>query len=260
MGSLIDSLPIFAVYLGTVGFILLSFETGHRIGQFFDSRSDKAVERPQGLMVGGVLAMLTFVLAFTFSMAASRLDERKRNIIDEVNAINSAFLQADLAAEPYRSEIRQLLRDYVELRLEAIQNNSFEQGIAQSIGIHQLLWDQVNQVWQQDPGIPGSLLTQAITRVIEFHERRMESGIRARIPASIWLTLGIISTLTMLTIGSQSGVNRRRDLFQVVPAILAFSALTTLVVDLDRPAQFTQITLSQSATVELLERMEQALE
>jgi predicted benzoate:H+ symporter BenE len=95
---------------------------------------------------------------------------------------------------------------------------------------------------------------QAINEVIDMHEKRVSAGVRNRIPGSIWIALFIISTLTMITMGTQVGLTGKRRLVAIIPLALAFAALATVVVDLDRPQQGL-ITVSQQAMVDLQESM-----
>ena len=80
----LDSLPIVLVFVGTVIFIIAFFEVGFRFGRYSQSRNSKGGDGSLGPMVGSTLAMLAFVLAITFSMAASRYDQRNQNLLDEV--------------------------------------------------------------------------------------------------------------------------------------------------------------------------------
>ena len=114
--ELFDSLSIFSIFIGTAVFILISFEVGYQISKYAQSHYKGKIGTSQGPMVGGILAMLAFVLAFTFSMAASRFDDRKVTVLNEANAINSAYLRADLIAQPHRTEVKRLLREYVDIR------------------------------------------------------------------------------------------------------------------------------------------------
>ena len=61
-----------------------------------------------------------------------------------------------------------------------------------------------------------------------------------------------------MTMGTQAGLLRTRQLVAVVPLTLAFSALTTLVVDLDRPQQGL-VQVGQQSMAELLEMMDRDL-
>jgi len=59
-------------------------------------------------MVGATMALLAFMLAFTFNGAAGRHDARKGLVIEEANAIDKTWLRAGFLAEPYRADIRGL--------------------------------------------------------------------------------------------------------------------------------------------------------
>ena len=251
-----DNISIYFLYVGIFAFLFIFFETGYQFGKYIREHAGKKTDSSQGPMVGGVLVMLAFVLAFTFNIAASRFDARKQSIIEEVNTINTAYLQGDLVAEPYGSEIKRLLRQYVDVRLKAVEENMLETAIYESIELHKLLWVQVTLLVKQNPTSISSSLAQSINKIINLYEKRVNSALRDRIPGSIWLTLILITAFTMLTTGSQTGLIRTRRLVQVIPTVLAFATLVTLVVDLDRPAQLGQIKISHEAMVELQKKMD----
>lgn len=252
-----DTLSVFSIFIGTVLFIFVSFEVGYQVAKYIRSKDEKKTDTTQGPMVGGVLAMLAFVLAFTFSMTASRFDERKQNILLEVNEINTAYLRADLLAEPHKSEMKQLLREYVAVRLNAVEDKQIEIVISKSLEIHKRLWSLVTGAVKQNSTSLNPLLVQSVNNIINLHENRVNAAIRNRIPDSIWLTLILITAFSMVTIGSQTGLIKTRRLIQVIPAVFAFSALITLIVDLDRPAQLGQIQINHEAMIDLQLRMNQ---
>jgi len=254
--ELFDSLSIFSMFIGTAVFILVSFEVGYRISKYAQSHYDGKVDTSQGPMVGGILAMLAFVLAFTFSMAASRFDDRKETVLNEANAINAAYLRADLIAEPHRTEVKRLLREYVDIRLHGLKK--MEITLTRSLELHELLWAQATLAAEQNPKNLNLLLIQSINEVINIHHKRLTVAVRDRIPVDIWLTLYAITAFAMVTVGSQVGLARTRRLNQVIPMVLAFSALITLVADLDRPAQLGLIKVSQEAMVDLEKKMSRA--
>ena len=116
-----DWLPLWALFGATVALILLVVEAGFRVGRWRQRRAEHEREAPVGAIVAAGLGLLAFLLAFTFGMAASRFDTRRGLVLDEANAIGTTYLRAALLPEPHRTEIRTLLRDYVDLRLEAVQ-------------------------------------------------------------------------------------------------------------------------------------------
>ena len=246
---LLDNLPIYVFYFGIVVFILVSFEVGYLIGKHTRKRWDTEASSGIGPMVGGALGMLAFVLAFTFSMAASQNDLRKQNVLNEANAIGTAYLRADLIDEQHGMEIKRLLRDYVNARL-GVNKENIGEALAKSIELHGLLWEEVASVAATAPNTNTSLLIQAINEVIDMHEKRVTAVLFNRIPATIHLTLLIITALTMMMMGVQSGLSGPRRLIAIIPLALAFAALSTVVVDLDRPHRGL-VKINQQAMINL---------
>lgn len=255
--ELFDVLPIMAVYLSIVLLLLVFFEAGYQIGKYMKVRTDKNVSSNVGPMVGGLLAMLAFVLAFTFSMAATQNNLKKQYVIDEANAIETMYLRADLLEEQYQETIKHLLREYVDLRLQAVavgRNEKMKEAVRRSEELHKLLWTQVTTAALAAPGGNNTLAIRSMNEVIELHTKRVVSGFGNRIPFAIWLVLFAISGLTMITMGIQAGFIRLRILVAVVPLILAFSALGAVVVDLDRPYR-SLVKVGQEAMVDLQSKM-----
>ena len=67
-------------------------------------------------IVGAILGLLAFMLAFTFSLAASRFEARRQGVLDEANAIGTTYLRARFLPQPQRDEAARLLREYVDVR------------------------------------------------------------------------------------------------------------------------------------------------
>ncbi len=255
MVAFVESMPIAAIYACVVLLILVACEVGFKLGHHhYLARQDKDAPTSIGPMVGGLLGMLAFVLAFTFSMAAAQYDLRKQNVLNEANAIDTAYLRADLIGEPQSTEVKRLLREYVRVRLQAANTGDISSALPESVAIHKLLWAQAVSVATLKPGANSSMMVQSINEVIGMHEKRITALLHTRIPPSIWIGLLVINFLTMLTLGMQIGLNGKRRLVAVVPLSMAFAVLVTLVVALNRPHSGL-ITVGQQAMVDLQESM-----
>jgi heme/copper-type cytochrome/quinol oxidase subunit 2 len=79
---LLDSLPLWALFVLTVVTVVVAVELGYRLGQFRRRRSEEEKEAPVGAIVGATLGLLAFMLAFTFSLAATRFDSRRMVVLD----------------------------------------------------------------------------------------------------------------------------------------------------------------------------------
>ena len=249
-----DSLPMASCY-AVVAIMMLAFgEAGYQLGARSRTHQDKAAPTALGPMVGGLLGMLGFALAFMFSMASSHHDLRKKNVLEEANSIGTAYLRADLIDRQYETEVKSMLREYVDIRLNAANGSDLDTALAKSVEIHGLMWAQVSAAAVETPSSNSSLMIQACNSVVDMHEKRVAGVLYNRIPSSVWIALFGITALTMITMGAQLGLTGKRRLVAMIPLILAFAVLVTLVVDLNRP-QNGLIKVGQQSMLDLQRNM-----
>ena len=72
----------------------------------------------ESYLVGSMLGLLALLLAFSFSMALDRYEERRHLVMQEANAIGTAYLRTQLLDEPHRSRLSKLLIDYTDNRIK----------------------------------------------------------------------------------------------------------------------------------------------
>lgn len=258
--GLFESLPITVVYILVALTLLAACDIGYRVGVHARTQVDSDAPASLGPMVGGLLGMLAFVLAFTFSMAASLYDLRKQNVLDEANSVGTAYLRADLLDEERGDIFRELLREYVSVRLGAASGEvEMDAALSRSQAIHELLWDQAVEAALLNPNANNSLILQSVNAVIDMHQKRITAALQNRIPGSIWIALAAISILTLMTLGIQVGLSGKRRLIAVVPLSLALSALFILVIDLDRPGGGL-IRIGQQAMTDLQDSFDRSRE
>ena len=246
----LELFPIIIVFLGVTLFMLMFYEVGYQYGKHSINRQDKEAVGALGPMVGGLLGMLAFVLAFTFSIATSQHELRKQNVLDEANSIGTAYLRTDLLDSQYADELKQLLREYVNIRLQAAQGGDMDYTIKRSLEIHDLLWAQVLLAAKEKPNTNTSLVIQSVNEVIDMHEKRVMGALRNRIPSTVWIALFAIIALAMITLGAQIGFTSKRRFVAALTMVLSFAVLVTLVVDIDRP-QTGLISVKQQAMINL---------
>jgi len=252
--TVLDALPLPSLFLLIVVLVLLSIEGGYRLGAFRGRQSEAEKDAPVGAMVGATLGLLAFMLAFTFGMAASRFDARKMLVLEEANAIGTTYLRA--AMLPERNDaVRTLLRDYVNVRLDAVQTNQVAEALPQSDRLQAELWTHAVAIGQQHPNsIVVGLYIESLNEVIDLHAARVTAGLRNRIPGTIWVGLLAIAVMSLGTMGYHSGLAGSSRSLAVLAVAVTFSAVIALVVDLDRP-QEGLLTVSQQALIDLQQSM-----
>jgi hypothetical protein len=233
--GLLDALPLWGLFIVILFVALLSVECGYRLGRYRRDRRKEEKEAPVGTMVGAALGLLAFILAFTFGLAAGRFDTRRQVVLDEANAIGTTYLRAGML--PERAEqIRALLRDYVDVRLEAVRSGNIAEGIRRSENIQQQAWAEAETVAEKNPNsIVVGLFVQSLNEMIDLHAKRLQAGLRSRIPGAIWVGLFAVAVLSLAAMGYLEGLLGSRRSLAVVAVAVAFSVVIELIADLDRP-------------------------
>lgn len=254
--ALIDQVPLWVFYVITAIMAFLSIVSGFRLGTYVRRHNKSDSDAPVGTIVGAMLGLLAFILAFSYGMAASRFDVRKALLLDEVNAIDTALLRADLLPDPQRAETRKLLKKYVDIRSDYGRHpDRLPQILANSEALQDQLWAQVSSLPERNhQAVLVGLYIQSLNEVIDLHSKRVTVGLRYRISPSIWLTLFFVSVLTMLAVGYHVGITGAGS-FWITPVLaLSFSAVILLIADLDRPVGGL-VYVSQEPMVELQQKL-----
>lgn len=179
----LDRFPLWALFVVTILVILLSTEVGFRSAHLVGRRSEIEQKWPLNEIEAATLSLLAFMLAFTFSLAASRFDTRKSLVMDEANALGTTYLRAGILPEPDRTKIRSLLREYLEIRLHAFQSANVGEGIARSGLLQDRLWSEAAVAGEKNPGsIVVGLFITSLNEVIDLHTKRLTQD-RNRMPA-----------------------------------------------------------------------------
>ena len=249
----LDYLPIWAIYPLTLVVGLLAIELGRRVATGWQRRGDGKTEAPAAPIVGATLGLFAFLLAFTFSSASSRFEERKQTVLAESNAIQTAFLRAAALPEPMATNSRNLLRQYVEVRLAGVTVGQVEQAIVKSEQLQKRLWSEaISAANEKSPA--ASLFMTSLNDVISLHEKRVSAGLYNRVPVIIWVALYVILVIAMAVLGYYEKIGGTRRSLSVFGLAIAFAAVLGLIADLDRPGQ-GRFQVSQQTMVDLQRSM-----
>jgi hypothetical protein len=250
-----DAIPLWVVYLITVLIGFLAIEVGFRLGKAWQRRFSGEQEEGVGAMVGAALAGVAFLLAFMIGISVDRYDTRRAFVLEEANAIGTAYLRAGFLDQPFRMESRELLREYVDTRLAAINREQVAEAITRSEEIHQELWSRADRVASANPTSEAvGLYVAALNEVIDVHTKRVVADIVARIPVSLWIGLYVIVTLSLMLVGLQSSYGERRNFIALTLLVLEFSAVVYLAIDLDRSQQGL-LRVSQQLLIDLQQQL-----
>ncbi len=241
-----DLIPIWFLLIGTVGLMVLFIEYGFRLGRNAQATAKKAQTSQVRAIMGAGLGLLAFMLAFTFSTAQSHFEARVQSLAEEARIARNAFMQADMMKEPERTQAKQLLREYIELRSVGKLGDvkAVEQDLAESLRVSEQIQKDLWLLAVQAGGYKSknlaaternSMLMASVLALTDIHYTRVHSAVMNRIPLTIWITLYLMAVLAMIIMGYQAGLTGKRSPVATITLALAFSSVIILISDLDRP-------------------------
>jgi hypothetical protein len=253
---ILDALPMWAVFLVTLALVLIAAEIGYRIGIWLQQRNDSSGQTPiTGAMVGGLLGLMAFLLAFSIGIVINQHNARREMVVTEANAVGTAYLRVGFLDEPDRTRSRDLLTEYVEDRLIAVEDpTQLETMVARSEEIHGELWSimEDNVRLGKDSDVMA-LLIESINEVIDVHTVRLTVGL-LRLPRLLGIVLYAATILSFLLVGVANSADGKRDSIAIILFAVAFVVVLMVLIDLDRPHEGL-LNVPQTAMSELLRTM-----
>ena len=259
----LDKLPIWGFLLASLVITFVALDSGFLLGKRSRERLTGEKKSHLGPVVAASLTLLAFMVAIVFGAVESRFNERKHIAVEEANAIGTAFLRADLLPRAYRADIRQLLYEYVTLRIEATQigtGQQIEQAIDRSEVIQSEMWSRAVTLAGQQPTPISALFVQSLNELIDMHATRITLGIHYRMQGAIWIMLYGLAIITMIMGGYETGLSGNRRVIAIsLLAAFALSVVLTLMVALDRPWQHLS-TVTQEAMIDVQEDIRRSMQ
>lgn len=253
------TLTAFVLFTG----MLLCLELGRRI--CLSNLKDHPVAEPKGLgaMEGAVFALLGLLIAFTFSGAASRFENRRHLIVKETNAIGTAYLRLDLLPESARMELQALFRRYLETRLavySSIENPAAtKKSLDQQAQLQGEIWRKAVAVSsrQRVPPSVAMLVLPALNEMIDITNTRSVAT-QNHPPKIIFYLLGGISLLSSLLAGYSMGFGRKSRLHTIIYSAV-ISITVFVILDLEYPRKgIIRIDSADKVLIELQQSMKRS--
>jgi hypothetical protein len=217
--------------------VLIPILLGQRYGILRSKKLENVQNASVGSAVGAAFGLLAFMLAFTFQIAASRYEARKELLLEEVTNIRTTWLRAGVVPEPFRSDTRKLLVEYVDLRIDLANDPSkLSSAMTRSQQILDRFWKSVEIMAEQDRSSEMySLFTSSVNDLVDNYNQRVTMTLEYRIPPAILQVLFIIAFLSMLALGYQFGISGKGSFRINLLLAVIFAMVMFLILALDRP-------------------------
>jgi hypothetical protein len=243
-----------------VGMVAL-LEVGRRIGIHRRQKDPEGAREGVGAVEGAIFALLGLLIAFTFSGAAARFDSRRDLIVEESNAIGTAYLRVDLVAPDLQPAMRDSFRRYLEARLDVyrkIPDMSAVDAALTEVGRQQ------KDIWRQAVAAtraPGShpnltvLLLPALNAMIDITTTRTMAA-RFHPPTIIFVMLMALALAAALLAGHGMSTAKTRSWTHVLAFAAAVAASLYVILEIEYPRLgFIRVDSFDSALVELRDLM-----
>jgi hypothetical protein len=210
--------------------LIAALEIGRRAGRIAFTTTD-AGARPAGLSTveAVAFALLGLLLAFTFSGAAARLDTRRAQIVDEANAIGTAWLRLDMLPPAAQPKLRDAFRRYTDSRI-ALYKTFSQAGLeaarpeyARSATLQNEIWAAAVEACREVPSAPVIVLP-ALNAMFDIASSRLAAS-QMHPPMIVYVVLAVISLVCAFLVGYEMGATEApsRAHMLVLAGLLSFT-------------------------------------
>ena len=232
------------VFFGILGVLFLGVlgmqVAGHRYGLRRSDADSIGSSEGTAAVEATLFAILGLLVAFTFSGADTRLDARRKLIIEETNAVGTAYLRLDLLRAEDEPILQDEMRRYVDSRLayyEQLFNfRAAKVERARSDQLQQKIWnDAVAASARAGDSRAALLVLQSLNAMFDVATERY-AALRTHVPLGIFVLLIVMALACSFFAGI--GMSKRRHpsyLHMVIFAgVMAVSAYVILNLEFPR--------------------------
>lgn len=250
------SLPMIAVLtaLVVIAGTLVFLELGIRIGR--RRRLQGLEPGGGGAIEGAVFAIFGLLVAFTFSGAASRFDDRRSLVTQEANNIGTAWLRLDLLPASHQPVIRDDMRRYLDERLaayRAVPDMALAMKHFDAANVLQgTIWQNAVTACRADTSnATTSLVLSALNEMFDITTTRMQATYHHP-PTVIFVLLVVMAFVCAFVAGTGLASSDRPNRIHAIGFALITGLVVYLVIDLEFPRLgFIRVDAADQVLIEL---------
>jgi hypothetical protein len=219
--------------------MLLLLEAGRRIGIWRRRKNPDGADKESGAVDAAIFGLMGLLIAFTFSGAASRFDERRHLIVQEANAIGTFYLRLDLLPADSQGALREKMRQYVDARLafyrKLSDQDNAEVEMARSAALQLDIW-RAAVAGSRGAGLPSvmTLVLSAANDVIDITTTR-GMALKMHPPPIIFAMLAVLVLVSSLLAGYGMAANAKRNWLHMLIFAGMMSMAVYVILDLEYP-------------------------
>jgi hypothetical protein len=220
--------------------IVAMLEVGRRLGRRRAARDGEATSEGTGALAGAVYGLLALLVAFTFSGATGRFDERRHLVVKEANAIGTAYLRIDMAAPGAQPALRDSFRRYLDARIDVYKKlpdlAASQAELARANQLQGEIWAQgvaATRMPESHPSL-AVLLLPALNEMIDITTTRTMAT-RIHPPLVIFLMLIGLALVAALLAGHDLARGASRRWIHTLGYAAILSATVYVIIDIEFP-------------------------
>ena len=247
--------------LGLFVGMLVLLEVGRRIGVHRLAQDPEGARAGFGAIEGSLLALLGLLLAFTVSGAGARFDTRRNLIVEETNAIGTAYLRLDMLPTVAQPALRENFRRYLDSRIEVYRKlpdiAAAKQELAAANKLQGEIWRQAVAAVRAEGAPPQApqVLLPALNAMIDITTTRTMATL-LHPPLIIFVMIFALALVSALLSGYGMAGNKSRSWLHILCFSLVISVTVYVILDIEYPRMgLIRIEAFDQALVELRETM-----
>jgi CDP-diglyceride synthetase len=244
------------VFVGT----LVCLEIGRRFGLWHLQRNPSATKASLGAIEGAVFGLLGLMLAFTFSGAATRFEDRRKQVVEEANDIGTVWLRVDLLPAADQPALREALRQYLTARLDFYRDLGDPTARADALRrvakLQGEIWSRARASAMSMPEARATvLLLPALNAMFDIANERL-MALQNHPPMIIYVLIIALAFVGALLAGYELASGMTHGWLHKLGFTIAVTAAIYLIVDLEFPRfGLIRIDYADRVLIELRESM-----
>jgi len=210
------------IFVCSLVLLWLSIRLGGIMGRWHPVPEKERIDL--GIITTASLTLLALVIAFSFSMAVNRYDQRKNYEAEEANAIGTEYVRADLLPAAEATRVRELLRRYMDQRVlfyTTRDTRQLDRIDRETEGLQREMWSIVKGVANEHPTPPVTLAVSGMNDVLNRQGYTLAAWLN-RIPYGAWSLMLVLAVCCGLLVG-YGAIRHERTAFMFLPLILSIA-------------------------------------
>lgn len=227
--------------LGLFCGMLACLELGRWIGTRWAKGTDAATGKAAAALEAAVFGLVGLLIAFSFSGAIGRFDQRRQLVVDETNAIGTAWLRLDMLPANAQPALRDLFRRYVDSRLTAYallpDVAAARAELGRSVALQGDIWNAAVAACRTEEGQRVAILVlPALNSMIDITTTRTMATMEHP-PRIIFVLLFGLALGSMVLAGYDHAQAKTRSWVHILGFALLMAVTVFVILDLEFPRQ-----------------------